>query len=73
MTLVFALITYLGGQKIDTSYFRSIDDCLYYAVRINRNSPIPNRMAGEGVPKTMKYTAVCEPAKVNLSKTQVFN
>ena len=37
MELVFALITYLGIQKLDTSYFRSIDDCLYFAVRINKN------------------------------------
>ena len=42
MELVFALITYLGAQKLDTSYFRSIDDCRYFAVRINKNVGVPN-------------------------------
>jgi len=64
MELVFALITYLGTAKIDESYFRSIDDCFYYADRINNNITIQ-----QGTPR--KYTAVCEPRKVN-KKTKVY-
>ena len=37
MELVFALITYLGMQKVDTSYFISIERCRYFAARINEN------------------------------------
>ncbi len=58
MELVFVLITYLGTAKIDQSYFRSIDRCLYFATRINSNVTIQ-----QGTPR--KYTAVCEPRKVN--------
>ena len=41
MELVFVLITYLGTAKIDQSYFRSIDECLYFATRVNSNTTIP--------------------------------
>ncbi len=64
MNLVFVLITYLGTAKIDQSYFKSIDDCLYFATRINSNVTIQ-----QGTPR--KYTAVCEPRKVN-NKTKVY-
>jgi hypothetical protein len=64
MELVFALITYLGTAKIDQTYFRSIDECLYFANRINSNVTIQ-----QDTPR--KYTAVCEPKKVN-DKTKVY-
>ena len=67
MELVFALITYLGTAKIDESYFKNIDDCFYYAERINKNTTIPTIQ--QGTPR--KYTAVCEPRKVN-KKTKVY-
>jgi hypothetical protein len=67
MTLVFALITYLGANKIDTSYFADINACLYFADRINTNTSVP---LPEG--DTMRYTAVCEPRKVNVKKTKVY-
>ena len=38
MELVFALITYLGMQKVDTSYFISIDRCRYFAAK-NKRKP----------------------------------
>ena len=40
MELVFALVTYMGINKIDVSYFRSIDDCKYYAERLNNQPPV---------------------------------
>lgn len=63
MELVFALITYLGTQKLDTTYFRNINDCMYFAVRINKNVGVPNRL-DDGA-KERYYKAVCEPSKVN--------
>ena len=70
MELVFALITYLGAQKLDTSYFRSIDDCRYFAVRINKNIGVPNLVDDNGAARF--YKAVCEPSKVNLKKVMVY-
>jgi len=64
MELVFALITYLGTAKIDTTYFKDINRCLYFAEKINSNVTIQQE-----TPR--KYTAVCEPRKVN-SKTKVY-
>lgn len=67
MTLVFALVTYLGIQIKDESYFRSIDDCLYFANRINKNppKPLPDN-------KSVKYTAICVPTKVNKDREDIF-
>jgi len=70
MELVFALITYLGVQKLDTSYFRSIDDCRYFAVRINKNVGVPNKVDNEG--SDLFYKAVCEPSKVNPKRVKVY-
>jgi len=64
MELVVALITYLGAVRIDQSYFKNINDCLYFAKRINSNVTIQ-----QSTPR--KYTAVCEPRKVN-NKTKVY-
>ena len=66
MELVFALVTYLGIDKVDTSYFRSIDDCMYFAERINKNAPVPN------LEQSTRFTAICKPQKVNLKRTKVY-
>ena len=72
MELVFALITYLGAQKLDTSYFRNINDCMYFATRINRNVGVPNMIDDGGkTPMTRHYKAVCEPSKVNTNKVKI--
>jgi len=68
MDLVFVLITYLGTAKLDQSYFRSIDDCLYYATRVNSNVTIPSIQ--QGTPR--KYKAVCEPRKINIAREKVY-
>mgnify|MGYP001163849757 FL=1 len=67
MTLVFALITYLGTVKIDTSYFYDVDACQYFAKRINQNVsvPLPEN-------KSKRYTAVCEPRTVDIKRTRVY-
>ena len=67
MILVFALVTYLGPQVIDTSYFRSIDDCRYFAKRINDQAGVPGGPDGA----LRFYKATCKPAKVNSARTPV--
>ena len=71
MELVFALITYLGIQKIDTTYFRDKDRCRYFAMRINDQQRVPMRQDEKTVPGR-KYVAVCEPKKVNITKERVY-
>ena len=71
MELVFALITYLGMQKVDTSYFRNINDCRYFAARINDNERVPTLQDGKVV-SGKKYIAVCQPTKVNPKRERVF-
>ena len=71
MELVFALITYLGIQKIHTTYFRDIDRCRFFAMRINDQQRVPMRQDEKTVPGR-KYVAVCEPKKVNITKERVY-
>lgn len=71
MELVFALITYLGMQKVDTSYFRNINDCRYFAARINENQRVPELKDDKIVPGR-KYIAVCQPIKVDPKRERVF-
>ena len=71
MELVFALITYLGMKKVDTSYFISIDICRYFDARINENQRVPELKDDKIVPGR-KYIAVCEPRKVNIKRERVF-
>ena len=70
MELVFALVTYLGMQKIDTSYFISIERCRYFAARINENQRVPELKDDKIVPGR-KYIAVCEPRKINIKRERV--
>ena len=73
MVHVFLLIVYLGQKIISQDmYFRNINDCKYFAERFNNQPPVPNRVAGEDVPKTRSYVAVCEPRKVNPKNTIVY-
>ncbi len=53
-------------------HFYSIDNCIYYAERFNKQSPVPNKRAGEGRPKTQRYVAVCEPRKVDPEKVSIY-
>jgi len=66
MELVFALITYLGLNKIDESYFKNIDTCFYFSNRINKNKVVPT------IEDELRYTAVCQPKKVNITITKVY-
>ena len=45
-------------------YFNNIDSCKYFAARFNNQPPVPNRTAGEGLPVSRSYIAVCEPKRV---------
>lgn len=73
MELVFALITYLGAAKLDETYFRNINDCMYFATRINKNVGVPNLTDdGGSTPMTRHYKAVCEPKKKNIKTIKVY-
>ena len=73
MTHVFLLILYLGQKTISQNmYFYSVDDCKYFAERLTNQPPVPNRTAGEDVPKTRSYIAVCEPRRINTKTTKVY-
>lgn len=73
MTHVFLLMVYLGTQTVSQDmYFRDIDQCRYFAERLNNQPSVPNRTAGEDVPKTRSYIAVCEPRRVNPKTTKVY-
>ncbi len=73
MTHVFLLILYLGQQTVSQNlYFYNIDTCKYFAERLNNQPPVPNRTAGEDVPKTRSYTAVCEIRTVNPKTTKIY-
>jgi len=65
MTHAFLLMVYLGKQAISQDmYFKNIDNCLYYAERLNKQPPVPNRAAEEDAPKRVSYTAVCVPKRI---------
>tara|TARA_B100000989_G_scaffold125635_1_gene93175 strand:- start:11419 stop:11583 length:165 start_codon:yes stop_codon:yes gene_type:complete len=53
-------------------YFYSVDDCKYFAERLTNQPPVPNRTAGDDVPKTRSYIAVCEPRRINTKTTKVY-
>ena len=73
MTHAFLLMVYLGSQVISKDmYFYDIDKCKYFAERMNKQPPVPNPRAGEDQPKTQKYTAVCEPRRVDSTTTQIY-
>ena len=73
MMHAFLLMVYLGQKVVSQDmYFADIDKCKYFAERITKQPAVPNRTAGEDVPKTRKYVAVCEPRRVNSETTQIY-
>ena len=61
----FLLMVYMGKAIVSQDmYFKNINDCLYFAERLNKQPMVPNRNAQEGVDKLVKYVAVCVPKRV---------
>ena len=61
----FLLMVYLGSRLVSQDmYFRSIDDCKYFAERLNNQPHVPNAVAQEDAPRLIKYTAVCVPKRI---------
>ena len=54
-------------------YFYNIDSRRYFAERLNKQPAVPNRRAGEDVPKTRSYVAVCEPSLVNPKRVKIYD
>jgi hypothetical protein len=65
MIHAFVLMLYMGEAMVSQDmYFKNINDCLYFAERLNNQPMVPNRNAQEGSDKLVKYVAVCVPKKV---------
>ena len=61
----FLLMVYMGQALVSKDmYFKNINDCLYFADRLNNQPMVPNRNAQEGADKLVKYVAVCVPKYV---------
>ena len=61
----FLLMVYMGQALVSKDmYFKNINDCLYFAERLNKQPMVPNRNAQEGSDKLVKYIAVCVPKNV---------
>ena len=61
----FLLMVYMGQALVSKDmYFKNINDCLYFAERLNKQPMVPNRNAQEGGDKLVKYVAVCVPKNV---------
>lgn len=74
MLHAFLLTVYLGQQVISKDmYFYSIDDCRYFAERLNKQPAVPNMTAGEGLPKRRSYVAVCEPKFVSPERVKIYD
>ena len=54
-------------------YFYNIDSCRYFAERLNKQPAVPNRTAGEGLPKKRAYAAVCEPKLINPKRVKIYD
>jgi len=65
MIHAFMLMLYMGEALVSQDmYFKNINDCLYFAERLNNQPMVPNRNAQEESNKLVKYVAVCVPKKV---------
>lgn len=61
----FLLTVYLGVNIVSNDmYFRNINDCKYFAERLNRQPAVPNADPQEDAPRFIKYTAVCVPKRI---------
>ena len=68
----FLLMVYLGSRLVSQDmYFRSIDDCKYFAERLNNQPSVPNPVAQEDAPRSISYTAVCVPKRIG-KNTKVY-
>ena len=73
MTHVFLLMVYLGEALVSKDlHFANINNCIYFAQRLNDQPPVPNRNAQEDTNKFVNYTAVCKPVLVNPKRTKIY-
>ena len=69
MMHAFLLMVYMGEALVSKDmYFKNINDCLYFAERLNKQPMVPNRNAQEGSDKLVKYVAVCVPKPVGTNQ-----
>lgn len=61
----FLLMVYMGQALVSQDmYFKNINDCLYFAERLNKQPMVPNRNAENDSDLLVRYTAVCVPKPV---------
>jgi|TARA_R110000803_G_scaffold58935_5_gene117245 hypothetical protein len=71
MIHAFLLIVVLGGKTVSQDmYFRSIDDCNYFASKVSKR--YGNYQSYSGVPSKHKVTSYCKPVKINPNATEVY-
>ena len=64
MTTVFLLMIYLGrAQQESNMMFADINRCKYFAARVMKQPANPQTK--------QRYTAICKPVEVDLSKKNV--
>ena len=72
MMHAFLLMVYLGSRvESQDMYFADIDQCKYFAKRLNNQPSVPNKTAREDAPKFLSYTAICVPKRID-EKTKVY-
>ena len=65
----FLLMVYMGKALISKDmYFKNINDCLYFAERLNNQPMVPNRNVQKGSDELVKYVAVCVPKPVGTNQ-----
>lgn len=65
-------MVYLGSRiESQDMYFADINQCKYFAERLNNQPGVPNKTAREDAPKFLSYTAICVPKRIN-EKTKVY-
>lgn len=71
MIHAFLLVVLLGGEvQSQDMYFRSIDDCNYFAARVVKR--YGNYGSISGVPAEHRATAYCKPVRVDSNAVKVY-
>jgi|MDTB01.3.fsa_nt_gb hypothetical protein len=68
---VFALVTMMGQQTISTEYFESIDVCLWYSSRLNKQHHHTHHFSHDLADKHV--FAQCIPTRVNPDDVTIYN
>jgi xanthine dehydrogenase iron-sulfur cluster and FAD-binding subunit A len=69
MITVFLLTVMLGNNVVNRDlYFENINNCLYFASKLNNQTSVPTR----DIEKNDRITAYCLPITVDKTKVKVY-